>query len=276
MEKIFYLDGLYRSGNTVLSSIINQNPKIHSTELNPIPEFIFELDKISFFSENSRRNYFSDSIKEMMLGIHHSYYKTIKKPYLMSRSRHWLHPNNFNLIKKYLDSSPKIIYTVRPTLDILSSMTLLLRKDPYIDKIMFDIGFPQLQYLPIEDARCDFIMDSSGLLASSFVGLNNGLLEENKNFVHFVHYDDLLNYPETTMKNIYNFLEIDFFNHDFNNIKKIEKDNDEINNNPKNLHDVRLNLKKTSPDYKEVLSDYVINKYKDADFWKNKINRIGE
>jgi hypothetical protein len=63
------------------------------------------------------------------------------------------------------------------------------------------------------------------------------------------------------MDKIYNFLELPNYKHNFTNIEKLEIDNDALVGFPPNMHEVRPQLKKTSQDPKEVLSEYVINKY---------------
>jgi hypothetical protein len=63
------------------------------------------------------------------------------------------------------------------------------------------------------------------------------------------------------MNKIYNFLELPSYEHDFNNIKKLEIDNDEATGLPANLHEIRPQLEKISQDPKEVLSKYIMDKY---------------
>ena len=44
----------------------------------------------------------------------------------------------------------------------------------------------------------------------------------------FIRYEDLCLYPEVTMLKIYNYLDIPFFKHDFENIEQVTKEDDEI------------------------------------------------
>jgi hypothetical protein len=273
MDNIFYLDGLFRSGNTVLSSILNQNPQVCSTSLSPIGDYFFSLSEANRWSEGALRNNNKQQFSNMIKSIIPEYYKDVEQNHLIVRAKHWTMPLNFQFIKENINPSPKIIYTVRDTLDILASMVLLLRKNPYLNEAMLRSNFQAIHYLEPEDARCDFIMDSQGLLMSSFYGLYNAIQPENIPHVHFVHYDDLINYPQETMNRVYTFLEIDSYEHDFNNIIKKESEEEPFNL-PNQLHEVRINLSKISPHYSEVLSPYVINKYSGADFWKHSVPRI--
>ncbi|MFZ9410466.1 MAG: sulfotransferase domain-containing protein, partial [Burkholderiaceae bacterium] len=41
------------------------------------------------------------------------------------------------------------------------------------------------------------------------------MMQGQQRALHFVEYDDLLDNPQDTMEKIYDFLEEDYFNHDF-------------------------------------------------------------
>ena len=45
-KKIYFISGFPRAGNTVLASILNQNPKIKTTAHSVLPDVIQQLDKI--------------------------------------------------------------------------------------------------------------------------------------------------------------------------------------------------------------------------------------
>jgi hypothetical protein len=271
MENTILLDGLFRSGNTLLSSILNQNPDVHSTELTPLLGYMYQANEVYTRNEDALRNFAPDRFQRLITSTFKSYYEDIQKTNIIYRAKHWMHPGNFDLYLKYVDKNPKVIYTVRGTLDILASMILLAREHPFFDQTMLLNNFEQLSYLPIEDARCEFIMDSTGMLPSSFSGLYNCLVEPHRPMVHFVHYDDLVNYPDETLNGVYDFLNLPRFTHDFNSIEKLEKDREQL---LPTLHKVRKTLSKTSPSYEEVLSPYIIEKYKNADFWKHQVPRI--
>jgi hypothetical protein len=52
-----------------------------------------------------------------------------------------------------------------------------------------------------------------------------------------------------------------------NKIDKLEKDNDEVLGLPKNLHDIKKSLSKSSTDT-DILSDYIKHKYSNMEFWR--------
>jgi sulfotransferase len=46
--------------------------------------------------------------------------------------------------------------------------------------------------------------------------------------VLFVKFEDLCLYPETTMTRIYEYLEVPYYDHDFDNIQQVTKEDDEV------------------------------------------------
>ena len=46
MKKIYFISGFPRAGNTLLTSILNQNPKIKATAHSILPDVIKQLDDI--------------------------------------------------------------------------------------------------------------------------------------------------------------------------------------------------------------------------------------
>jgi hypothetical protein len=75
---------------------------------------------------------------------------------------------------------------------------------------------------------------------NSFENLKNSL-ELNKNYFLFIRYEDLLNKPQEVIKKIYNFLQIDNFNHNFDTIKTKYQEGDY---GIDGLHEVRTKISK--------------------------------
>ena len=116
-------------------------------------------------------------------------------------------------------------------------------------------------------------MQPKGSIDQILLSFNEIVKHENKDMFCIISYDNIVNNPQETMNKIYNFLELPEYNHNFNKIIKLEKDNDEMFNYPKNMHEIRSTLNKISKDPKKILSEYVINKYSNigwANIWSYK------
>lgn len=266
MKKYYFLAGFPRSGNTVLSSILNQNPKIYCSPLSPISDILWNYDQSLQHSENLKIN-FNSNVIDIGKNILTEYYKDINKEIIIDREKGWAAVGNLQMIKKYINKNPKIIFTVRPVIEILTSFITLLDDQSYLDEDMINYGWSYKNYLSKNDNRCEFLMRPGGQIDLSLLSLNQVLDLKNKNNFCIIKYDDLVENPEITMNKIYNFLEIPNYKHNFNNVTKIEKDFDLSVGLPKNLHKIRKKITKKSKDPKTILSDYIIDKYSN-DKWR--------
>jgi sulfotransferase len=108
-----------------------------------------------------------------------------------------------------------------------------------------------------------------GDLEKATLGFNEIVKPENKDLFYIVEYDDLVNNPQEIMDGIYDFIGIKKFKHNFKKIVKLENDNDTMLRLPEDLHRIRPELKQTSAKPEDVLSDYVLRKYSNMEFWRN-------
>jgi len=261
MKTYHFLAGFPRSGNTLLSSILNQNSTIYSSPLSPVNSVLWEHDQRLQYNENALRLTDIQQVLNIGNNIIKNYYSNINKSIIIDREKAWATPANLNIIKKYITPTPKIIFTVRPIIEILASFISILPEDSYVDKAMKNSGWWYKDYLTKNDNRCEYLMSPRGQIDQILLSINEIIKPENKNIFHIVSYDNIVNKPEDTLKGIYKFLKLPYYKHNFDNIVKLEKDNDEALGQPSNLHEIRPKLSKLSKKPEDVLSDYVIKKY---------------
>lgn len=260
-KQYYFLAGLPRSGNTLLAAILNQNPQTYCSPLSPVVSMLYNHDFLNMRQEAVIRLENKEPIINIGKKIITNYYENIDKPIIIDREKAWATPANLNLIKKYITPKPKIVFTARPIIEILASWINILPEQSFIDIEMENNDWWSKDYLTKNDNRCDYLMQPHGQIDKIMLSINEIIKPENNNMFFMVKYNDLINAPQYTMNNIYDFLELPNYKHDFNKIQKLEKDNDELLGHPNNLHEIRPQLKKTSKDPKEILSEYVINKY---------------
>lgn len=261
MKTYHFLAGLPRSGNTLLSSILNQNPTIYSSPLSPINGILWDYDQGLMRNENFLRLTNTQPVLNIGSNIIKNYYSNINRPIIIDREKAWATEDNFKLIKKYITPTPKIIFTVRPVIEILASFISILPDESYVDRAMKQSGWWYKDYLTKDDNRCDYLMSPNGQINKMLFSINEVIKPENKNIFHIVSYNEIVNEPEDTLKNIYKFLKLPYYKHNLDNIVKLEKDNDEALGQPNNLHEIRPKLGSVSKKPEDVLSDYVLSKY---------------
>ena len=266
MDKtFFFMAGLPRSGSSLLSAILNQNPEIYASPQTDLLQMMWVLDQNIASFESYQAGIKKDDYLHVLRSVGNSFYANQSEPFIIDKNRAWSTPGNYNLAK-LLNPNVKIIMPYRPILEILASFVRLARKYPdtnYIDRSMRESDFYSLQYRPIDDARCDWLMRPNGEIDKAIFGLSQVISRPDEMLL--VKYDDLVQSPESTMKQVYEFLDLDPYQHDFNKIKSPDlRSEDAAVFGMPTLHLVRPNLNRTSKEPQQVLSDYVINKYADS------------
>jgi hypothetical protein len=171
--------------------------------------------------------------------------------------------SNIQIVQKYITQDIKIICPVRNIVDILSSFISLCDSHPnnFIDKKLHTID---------NEHRCEFLMKPGSMIDVCMNSFKTAVNKDYQHYFHFIEYDDLVFDTKKTLKTIYEFLDITYYEHDLNNICNYSNDsqiwNDEIYGMP--LHTVRTKIEKKSVDPRLILPKDILNKYSNVEFWK--------
>jgi sulfotransferase len=271
VQKTYYfMAGLPRSGSTILSSILNQNPRFYSGPSSPVTGLMIMLEQQLSQDELFLAYPKPEQASMIISNIIHQYYFDVKKPVIFDKNRSWV--NRIHYIEGYLGITPKIICPVRNIDEILASFISMHRRNPYEvnGKINFiDDMLVKSNILLTDDNRCEFLVSESGILGQSYLGIRDVLTKGQEKYLHFVEYDDLVSFPEKTMKKIYEFLDEEYYEHEFDNLININEENDASTYGLSDMHYVRKELKKTSLSPKEILSDEILSRCKGLEFWRD-------
>jgi sulfotransferase len=216
-QQFVCLSGLPRSGSTLLSAILSQNPLIHAEGNSAVCQMMWDFQQSLLFNcrEQIQANERENTTHDILSQIPYIYYKNIdpNEKIIVDKCRSWTIPENIELLKKYIDKDFKIIILERPIIEIVNSFVKLYQKNGRsinIDKLLE----PELE--PI-------MRSLRGLLEVKKSQKN----QKTDNFL-FIKYKDLIENTEETIHKIYDFCNWDLFQHDFQNIIPKYKENDEI------------------------------------------------
>jgi hypothetical protein len=200
-----------------------------------------------------------------MHNLANNFYSHIDKPVIIDKNRGWGTPYNWDNLSNYLNPKGKVILTMRPILEVLASFVKLAKATekvtgqlPYLNNDLW-----VSHYRKPDDAVVDNLMIANGEIDRALFCIAN-LLKNHNDRVCVVWLDELTKSPESTLSKIYNFLELPSYNHTFNNIKEVDKHNDLSGYGIIGLHDIKKKLAKSKTEPSEILSNYVIQKYKNA------------
>jgi sulfotransferase len=265
------MSGLPRSGSTLLSSILNQNPKIHSGPSSPVTGLMVAMENLLSTDELYLAYPKPKAATKLVSSIIENYYSDVDEPIIIDKNRSWV--NRPEYIMGYFGQHPKIICPVRNIDEILASFISMHRRNGVISsngKINFIDEMLIKNNIPLtDDNRCEFIASPNGILGQSYTGIQSALQKGYQKSLHFVEYNNLINNPEETIKKIYEFLELPEHAHDFSNIVNVHKENDSGIYGFDDMHHVRNELKKVSIKSEEILSEQILKKCENTDFWRN-------
>ena len=263
MQKIFFQSSMPRSGSTIFQNLIGQNPDFYVTPTSGVLELVYGArvnftNSLEFKAQDSElmKNGFLNFCKRGLEG----YFEGITdKPYVMDKSRGW------GIYRGFLDSfypNPKIICLVRDLRCVVSSYEKIYRKTPF-------------KHDPIKDEssargtsvikRVNDWLNPINTIGRAVERVSEIIREGYDDKILFIKYEDLCLFPEQTMKRVYEYLEVDYYAHDFDNITQITKEDDEVYGLTSDLHSIKQNLELPKKDYVQVLgkdiSDYIFQNY---------------
>jgi len=271
-KNYYFMAGLPRSGSTLLSSILNQNPRVYSGPSSPVLSTMFVIENHLLQDELFHGYPKPEQGHAIISNIINQFYDDVKKPVVVDKNRAWV--ARVPYIEQYIGQKAKIICPVRDIDEILTSMITMIRRNPYKE------GQPRINFIdeqlvklniPIsDDNRCEYIAGPDGILGQSLNAIMEGLNQGFGSRFHFVEYKDLVNNPKETMNKLYEFIGEEPFDHQFTNLKNQNREGDINTYGLSDMHEVRPVLKSTSKDPKKVLSKEILSRCEGMDFWREK------
>ena len=253
MKKIFFLVGLPRSGNTLLGSLLNQNPDIAVTADSITPDILYNIFKLK--NLNSFKSYPDHkSFNNVAHRVFDLYYKDWNYRYIIDRSC-WSTPDNLKILKE-LGKDIKIIVLVRDIIEVLASFIVWSRnqKDTFISRYN----------VKTLEEKCERLMQWQGPLLKSLMALNYLFLPENKNLYHLIKYNQLVEDPKRTIEGIYDYLKISKFKHRYVNLNQFEVNGRKYDDTflGEGLHTIRSKkISKSTYNAYDLIPKSIIEKY---------------
>ena len=270
-KKYFFMAGLPRSGSTLLSALLGQNPQMYAGPSSPVFSTMYLLEN------HFRVDPFFTGFPKIAQGnsiignIIHQYYSDVDKPVVIDKNRAWA--GNIRYIEGYIKQDAKLICPVRDIDEILASFIAMIRRNPYREgNERLNIIDEQLVRNGIalnDNNRCDYIAGPQGILGQSMQAMQDGIDQGFIDRMVFVEYKRLVANPEKVLAEIYEFLGRPFFAHNFSNIENTERENDIATYGMADMHDVRKQISRADITPKNVLSQYVLDRCGKLDFWRN-------
>ena len=260
---IFFQSSLPRSGSTLLQNILGQNPDFYVTPTSGVLELLYMAR--GYYSNGAEfkaqdpalmRDGFMSFCKNGLEGFFDG---VTDKPYVMDKSRGWgVHYGFLNAF--YPD--PKIVCMVRDPRDIFASMEKNYRKSPELDSGL--INWTNGQNTTTEK-RVEY-WSSTPPVGMAFERLLQMFKEGTAQKMHFIKYENLCIDPAVVMSELYKFLGVDGYEHDFDNVEQITKEDDSVYGIYGD-HNIRSKVSPTVSSADKILGVPLCNQIKERYRW---------
>jgi len=256
-NKYHYISGLPRSGSTLLTGILRQNPRFYSDISDNLLSFV--LGAVNANSDQSISSLLDEQrIKDIIDGIYGGYYKQIDKEVIFNCNRGWT--KHIEYLYRINDNF-RVICCVRDYKWILNSFERIYKsrtlKEPVNTKIYGDNTLTVWH-------RTDNL-GNDGFVRFAYNALKEAYYGPYRKHLLFVEYNDLTKTPKETMKRIYDFIEEPYYEHDFNNVEYTNEEYDAPLNAP-GLHTVRRKVEYDPGT--QILPPDLWDKYSGWEFWR--------
>jgi len=265
IEKIFFQSSLPRSGSTLFQNLISQNPDFYATPTSGVLELLYGA-RPNYTNSPEFKAQDAELMKKGWHGFCRSgmegFYNAVAgdKKYVLDKSRGWgIHYN-------FLDSfypDPKVICLLRDPVDVFCSFEKKFRANP--DKDSGIVNHAMAQGTTTEK-RIDIWASPTQPIGLAFERLWQIKKEGINKKMLFIRYEDLCDNPTREMRKVYEYLGLPYFEHDFNNIEQVTKEDDEVYGIYGD-HVIKPKLQLVKSDAKKILGAEVIKWINDRYSW---------
>ena len=260
MKDIFFLCGLPRAGNTLFGSIMNQNPDVGVSANSICADMmgeLFMLKHTDIFKNYPDHKSFNNVAKS----VFENYYKDWNYKYIVDRAP-WGYPVNLKFLKE-TRSNVKIIVLVRDVIEVLASFIRWSEREP--------TSFVNRYAAKTREEKCNMLMNKDGVIVKELIAIKHLLEHQSKEIYHLVEYNNLVEKPEKTINDIYEFLDIPKFKHRFTNLDQFKVNDIKYDEAivGEGLHTIKTDaIYKDKYDAYNIIPKSIIDTYKQCNFWK--------
>lgn len=218
------LSGLPRSGSTLLSVILHQNPQIHAEGNSAVCQLMWDM--LQSCEQNCNEQLIAnnrfDTTYHLVNQIPDIYYQNTTRQVVVDKCRSWTLPANQDLLRRFVTDTPKTIVLTRPIDEIVASFAALYEQNGR------------------EFDESVLLREDSEPLMRSLRGVE-WAKQVNKGEFLFITYKELVDDTDAVLDSVYGFIGVERFEHDLNNIVNVLPENDAVYGLI-GMHDVRQTI----------------------------------
>ncbi len=229
-HRFHFITGLPRSGSTLFSAILRQNPRFSAEMSGPVYGLLTGIIEKQNPRAEFSHFFTADKRKNVYRGILQNYYADEEKPVVFDTSRAW--SGQMPLLANLFPSS-KMIACVRDIPWIVDSFERLHQKNFLTPSLMGNYSPHGSVY-----TRANAWTGPEGIIGFPFDLLKQAYFGEYSDRLLILPYDSLVQNPAVMMAKVHQFLGEPTFDYDFNNLVYRADEFDSLSGVPE-LHQVR-------------------------------------
>ncbi len=248
-KKIVFNSSLPRSGSTLMQNILAQNPRFYCTPTSGVLDLLLASRKyyteLAEFKAQDPALMQKGFIQYCRYAINGFFEGITDKPVCVDKCRAWFHYHDW--IKQFAPN-PKYIVCIRDLRAVLSSMEKLFHKNR--DRSDPDEVTGALTMITVNNRVMHWLnAPPVGIAVARLIeAVQTNLLKQ----LHIVRFEDLTSNPGKVMKQVYDYLDEPYFEHDFNNIAQLTQENDQYHTIYGDHH-IRRKVEPVAVDFVNVL-----------------------
>lgn len=210
-RKFHFITGLPRSGSTLLSAILRQNPRFHASVSSPVASFVSALlGQVSAGSEWAPQ-VSVEQRRQLLRGLFDSYYQGNDHEVIFDTNRVWSAK-----LPVLLDLFPeaKLVACVRNVAWVMDSLERLYRANPYENTRLFGNEAERSTVY----SRVETLAQRTRLVGLAWYALKDAFYSDQGASMLVVDYDILAQRPQEVIPLIYDFLGESRYAHDYQHL----------------------------------------------------------
>lgn len=206
-----FISGLPRSGSTLTAALLRQNPRFHAGMSSPVAGLFESIisqvsagsEMASMVSEEQRRR--------ILKGVFESYYADRDEPVIFDTNRAWT-AKLPALMKLFPEA--KLVCLVRDVAWIMDSMERQFQNNAFENTRIFSHANQRATVY----TRTESLAASNSLVGFPYQALREACYSDFADRLMIVEYDMLTQRPTEVLKLIYQFLDEELYQHDFESV----------------------------------------------------------
>lgn len=262
MKEFVFVSGMARSGSTLFINLLAQNPKFTVTHTSGCLDILFGVRNAWDQLVEHEAHPDAEAKLRVLRSVLDNYHKNDDlDKIVIDKSRGWT--AYIEMVEELLGKKAKIIVPIRSLPDILASFEKLHRITSAVKQPPGEAeNYFQMQTIA---GRCEYWCGLNNVVGLAYNRIQDAIQRGFKDRMYPLEFNRLTSNPKQVLKEVYDFIGIEQFQHDPNNVEQVTTEDDSVHGYI-GLHEIRSKIEPIPSRAEEILGKELVEKYKNIDF----------